>query len=125
MALGELTYYKYETSLAKFVLQAFAGMVAHGRAAAVTSPQLPLKTELGLLRIGCRHYERWWSQHERWWSRPPGWTGVGKATAKYWSEWQDLNLRPPPPERGRLSSLSTLFPMPSPLANDWPTIDVN
>jgi hypothetical protein len=34
--------------------------------------------------------------------------------AKYWSEWQDLNLRPPRPERGvfgramkRLSSLLT------------------
>jgi hypothetical protein len=24
--------------------------------------------------------------------------------AKYWSEWQDLNLRPPRPERGALSS---------------------
>jgi hypothetical protein len=22
--------------------------------------------------------------------------------AKYWSEWQDLNLRPPRPERGRI-----------------------
>jgi hypothetical protein len=26
----------------------------------------------------------------------------GAGQAKYWSEWQDLNLRPPRPERGAL-----------------------
>src|SRR5262245_48039243 len=36
--------------------------------------------------------------------------------AKCWSEWQDLNLRPPRPERG--------VP-PSVLTNDWPMIFVN
>src|SRR5262245_61333704 len=29
--------------------------------------------------------------------------------AKYWSEWQDLNLRPPPPERGALPKLAVPF----------------
>jgi hypothetical protein len=29
--------------------------------------------------------------------------GLGlSGSAKYWSEWQDLNLRPPRPERGAL-----------------------
>src|ERR1700732_4098024 len=28
--------------------------------------------------------------------------------AKYWSEWQDLNLRPPRPERGALPDCATL-----------------
>ena len=32
----------------------------------------------------------------------PGWR------AKYWSEWQDLNLRPPRPERGALPDCATL-----------------
>src|SRR5437762_10426779 len=29
-------------------------------------------------------------------------------SAKYWSEWQDLNLRPPRPERGALPDCATL-----------------
>src|SRR4051812_42874627 len=31
-----------------------------------------------------------------------------KTSAKYWSEWQDLNLRPPRPERGALPDCATL-----------------
>src|SRR5437762_13847466 len=29
-------------------------------------------------------------------------------SAKYWAEWQDLNLRPPRPERGALPGCATL-----------------
>jgi hypothetical protein len=32
----------------------------------------------------------------------------GPDTAKCWSEWQDLNLRPPRPERGALPDRATL-----------------
>src|SRR5436853_4918351 len=33
---------------------------------------------------------------------------VRVGQAKYWSEWQDLNLRPPRPERGALPDCATL-----------------
>jgi hypothetical protein len=34
--------------------------------------------------------------------------GEGRECAKFWSEWQDLNLRPPRPERGALPDCATL-----------------
>ena len=41
--------------------------------------------------------------------------GVAKLIwilAKCWSEWQDLNLRPPRPERGALPTQPNLLPIP-------------
>jgi hypothetical protein len=37
--------------------------------------------------------------------------GVVWISAKYWSEWQDLNLRPPRPERGALSDIHFAHPL--------------